>query len=668
MIEDPVWPQGLLEAIKSAEAVSLDIFDTALVRKVEQPVDLFLILALEAGLKAPHEFVAARIQAERRARDSAWVDRGAFEVTLDAIYQQLEHDPVLEGLDVSVVLGLERALELRLSNRHPFLHAVYQTARKLNKRVGFLSDIYLDRPLIESMLQKSGYESPDFLMISSETGSTKAHGGLFDEALDHLLIPPQSLLHIGDNLDSDVHRARSKGVAAFHITKVSEGLRETIAGKRFLRQSLAPLSLKKNPSSEGSAARDLWVSLWRGLVAKRAFLNEEDVWFQLGYDYVGILLLGFGLWIDAEAKKSGVSDLYFLARDGHVLLKVHEKLLERGMASIHRARYLFASRRALNVPAMSEVDEGVCDFLVSGTSRLSVKDFLQRVGLNPSHFVDEIKAAGFDGPLQCVDDGLSYGRLRALFRSLAPELLAVASQERALLYRYWEQEGVFRADHCGIVDIGWHGSLQDSMCRLMGQYGQSTKVTGLYLGTYAAAKDREAKGARHQAYLFKAGEPQPLLQAVKGSIELFEWFFCAPHGSVLGFQESPEGQISPLFESGVLEAAREGSAARLQLGALAFIDDALSAFQEGHQPPLVPPDLAIALIEELLHHPTLEEVSLLGTIPHAEGFGGVSQVRPMIDPIPALWNPLNLKRLISDYKTSFWRPGYRRRLRSMLWL
>lgn len=134
MIEDPVWPQGLLEAIKSAEVVSLDVFDTALVRKVEQPVDLFLILALETGLKAPHEFVAARIQAERRARDGAWVDRGALEVTLDAIYQELKNDPVLEGLDVSVVLGHERALELRLSDRHPFLYEVYQTARELNKR------------------------------------------------------------------------------------------------------------------------------------------------------------------------------------------------------------------------------------------------------------------------------------------------------------------------------------------------------------------------------------------------------------------------------------------------------------------------------------------------------------------------------------------------------
>ena len=512
------------------------------------------------------------------------------------------------------------------------------------------------------MLLHAGYKDYDFLFLSSEKGLTKALGGLFDEAIHLLGVEPQKMLHIGDNYESDIRRARLKGIRAFHLDKLSNAFTETIVGKRFAKKSLYPIRWEKSHLLRKDRSLDFWLTIWRGLSTNRSACRNDDFFFRLGYDHVGMLLLGFCLWLNDEANNLGISNLYFFARDGHILRQAYERLGRHGIVDGFNAQYLFASRRAMNLPAITQVDERSCDFLVSGTSCLTVGEFLKRAGMNPESFELEIRSVGFQGAYQRVDSRKDYKLLRALFRILEPKLLTISREERRLLIQYWRQEGVFDSKHCGIVDIGWHGSLQDSFSELLRLEGYEGRVTGFYLGTYPAAKDREARGARHRAYLFQGGEPKDQLNSVKGCVELFEWFFSAPHGSVLGFSKDGSGSMIPILESGSLEVVREENSARVQSGALAFVDDILSGLPSGVKPPDVPPWLSIALIDGLIHHPTIEEAHLLGEIRHAEGFGGVSQARPLISPIPSLWNPLNFCRIPKAYRNSFWRAGYRRKL------
>jgi hypothetical protein len=278
----------------------------------------------------------------------------------------------------------------------------------------------------------------------------------------------------------------------------------------------------------------------------------------------------------------------------------------------------------------------------------------------------EIQAVGLQ-PDQIVSVGEDYDRLRALFRSLEPALLKLAAAERRLLADYWRQEGLFEQSHIGLVDIGWHGSLQESFARLMQEFGQDTPVTGYYLGTFPPARARTEAGAKHRAYLCEAGEPADRLAIIKSSVEIFEWLFCAPHPSVVGFQRSGTGQVQPKFESGEFEQARETTAMQVQAGALKFIEDALNCFAPGLNPPLIPVGLEVALLDDLLKRPTAQEARLLGDLPHAEGFGGVTQVRSIAQPAAKLYHPIAWARLISGYRQAFWRRGYLCRLWSEHW-
>ena len=185
-MDEIILPVALDNAIKLAEVVSFDIFDTALIRATEKPVDVFILLAHEVGILQPQYFALARIQAEATARRLAWENQQAVEVTLPEIYACLVNLPQFSDVPVAELMQQERALELRLCQRHPIVGKAFDRAIQLNKKVGFISDMYLDLQLIEEMLNKCGYKRHDFLLVSSDIGTTKASGGMYRLVLDLL--------------------------------------------------------------------------------------------------------------------------------------------------------------------------------------------------------------------------------------------------------------------------------------------------------------------------------------------------------------------------------------------------------------------------------------------------------------------------------------------------
>ncbi len=198
---------ALMHALDDVEVLSLDVFDTALVRPVAHPTDVFHLLALECGIEDAQVFVAARVRAEAEARALAWERSQAVEITLGNIYEQLSF-PIPAGLDAVAVAAREVLIELRLARaREPAL-ALYRHARAMGRKVGFVSDMYLDRHAIAAMLRAAGYGEWDFLLVSSELGQTKAHGGLYRALLALVGAHPAKVLHLGDNLASDVVKAR----------------------------------------------------------------------------------------------------------------------------------------------------------------------------------------------------------------------------------------------------------------------------------------------------------------------------------------------------------------------------------------------------------------------------------------------------------------------------
>lgn len=123
-----------LERLMPYDVVSLDIFDTAIFRKVDMPNDVFTIMAMEIG---HGDFVNVRKTAENVARERKEAQEGTKEVTLEEIYDVLAED---YGID-RAVMEREINLELALSSANPYIFQLYKEL--LNNEKNYIHQRYV---------------------------------------------------------------------------------------------------------------------------------------------------------------------------------------------------------------------------------------------------------------------------------------------------------------------------------------------------------------------------------------------------------------------------------------------------------------------------------------------------------------------------------------------
>ncbi|MEQ1407364.1 HAD family hydrolase [Neorhizobium sp. Rsf11] len=203
----------------SVEIVSFDVYDTLLVRPVIEPADLFFLTALKLQKqRLSGDFIASRKEAERLARRRMREqDPLREEPTLDAIYEALAEITGLSAREVAGIKTVELDNERRSLSGRKLIREIYEHARQKGKRLIAVSDSYASRDFIWSVLQEEGFQAIERVYVSSEFGRCKASGKLYSIVLEDLNIVGSKMLHLGDNLHSDVKRAQDAGIRAAYI-------------------------------------------------------------------------------------------------------------------------------------------------------------------------------------------------------------------------------------------------------------------------------------------------------------------------------------------------------------------------------------------------------------------------------------------------------------------
>jgi predicted HAD superfamily hydrolase len=639
----------LKRKLSRAQVVSLDVFDTAVLRNLDEPVSLFrLMLPRVSGIlgnRTP-EFVATRIFSERAARVRAFETTQAEEVGLAEIYRVLCELLDVDRTNAEEFCRLEIEAELAVCCANPAIQAVYRRCLDQNKTVVFLSDMYLPATAIGEILQKCGYSKYDALFVSSEFGKTKASGRLYEEALGRVAVAPRRWLHIGDNRQSDVRKARQSGLATWHYLSVTERFKQDRKQFEAWRPS--------RPSSTAEC-------LVKGLLAKRFAASassdasdpERDFWEDFGYSTAGPLYAGFTEWLIEQAAESELDTIYFLARDGYLVQRLFETYRPPELSQID-TKYLYASRRSLKLAAIEDIDERTSEFLSLSFSLNEVGTFLVRIGLDPQAYLDDIKRAGFRNESQIVRTRRDFDRLSKLIKTLKEPILERARSERAVMLSYLESVGLSDGRSVALVDIGWQGSQQWAIHQLFHREGRSVRITGWFLGTFWFAENLFGKKLSHEAYLFRLGQPREYQDLVLGCVEICELLFSAPEGSLIYMDRLPTGGFVPICQPiDADEAIRNKVVERLQAGATQFVSDYFALKKEF--PELtIDPETAIAQLRRLLRNPTLEEAVRLGDIPHTKDFGQSTR-----GPIAQRWHLLGLLRRRREirWQEGPWRAG-----------
>ena len=351
--------------------ISVDIFDTLLLRTVAKAVDVFEAAWSEARRReiagsaiSDKEFMKLRMEMERRARAMA----PNREVTLYDIYKQF---PAFISENMQDLMNLELECEKRCCYANPVVVPWLKEARQYGCLLVLVSDMYFGSDRIQEILESSGIDISMFdeIIVSNEHGCNKQDGALFDVLIRKY---PQyavgQMLHIGDNKNADYNQPLRKGMHAFHYDVVPEKLYSIYDYEKIRHDVLHPeiLSLRKLAVSLGE------------------YKDQERTAYELGSAVIGPVLSLYVSWVCKRLEESGIRRIYPFMREGYVLGKLlQEESDTNGLGlSVHP---IYISRKVTYIPSIKEVTREEVENMI-GARNLTIRESILLMGLELSGF------------------------------------------------------------------------------------------------------------------------------------------------------------------------------------------------------------------------------------------------------------------------------------------
>jgi predicted HAD superfamily hydrolase len=348
--QQPIRPTDLAKSIAAHphKYAAFDIFDTLVARTVApEHVKLLAadMLSQTLGWRTTdgQTIYRHRQAAEQDLALRFWKTHQEFELHFDQIANEL-YERLTSGSSLPEISQLwfrDRMLDCELAAERLVLRPVEPVikalglARQLGKQIVLISDFHLGAQYIRQLLKPFNFlRSTDSLFVSSDYMASKRSGRLYQLVCTELGISPAELLMIGDNQYSDHAQARANGVQSIHVSEPGR------------------VSFYKSPAASVVHSRS------RNAVFRDA-LKHSSLSESRNLRAIVPSLFLFTERLYATARRQGLRDLYFLAREGQALLRmfeIYQDSLGCGGSERIRTHYLLASRRstyATSLPSVS---------------------------------------------------------------------------------------------------------------------------------------------------------------------------------------------------------------------------------------------------------------------------------------------------------------------------
>lgn len=288
---------------------------------------------------------------------------------------------------------------------------------------------------------------------------------------------------------------------------------------------------------------------------------------------IGLAIGHYLVWLGREAASLGAPRVHFLSREGAWLADHYARLRQSHPQgrSWPEPVALAVSRRSTLLPSLPRVDAGTLTPLLAQYGGISAATLLDSLGLRlPPPGARPGPAMGLpldrpwaeaDAARRVLDDGW-----------IAVELEARRLAQRDALLRYLAQEKAMEAEPLVVADVGWRGTIQDNLARLM----PDRRVTGLYLALFPPLSPAP-ENAEKRGLILDPSSPQRLARRLR---------FVAP----LEFAASSEAPTT-------LEYGLDGSEARPVLDTLSVVPAASPGFRLFQQALAAGVDRASGLLE-----------------------------------------------------------------------
>ncbi|ACL22185.1 HAD superfamily hydrolase-like protein [Desulfitobacterium hafniense DCB-2] len=529
-MDNDYWDRTL-EKLKSAidkhDVISFDLFDTLIMRRILMPANIFDLIERELAerFNIHINFKICRIEAEKYC--FANIDR---HFTMEQIYNRLQETLCLTDEVIDQIKSMEYEFELKYCTPRHALTECFNYAVNKKKKICITTDMYWNSAAIKKLLkmhQIAGYEN---LFISCELKMSKTSGTLWEYVKE--IYSGKSILHIGDNRQSDIDMPRKYNISTFEVKSAYDLMSMSVLNSVLVKaQSINDCVML------GQFAGRFLNSPFAINKGKGRFAIDNA--FDLGYVSFGPLVLGFILWLIRMAKKNGIDKLLFFARDGYILEKIYRKLVDHYNLEAPQGIYFLISRRAASVAALKTKKD--VEFIVKTlckTKKIKIRQLLLHAfGVYAE--AEDLIAEKYYYELS-EDDLIDY-----ILYKYQSKILINAHNERTNYLNYLSNLNISKIEKIGVVNFVGRGVTQHFLRKLL----IDNELTGYYFAIEYDALS--ILGSAQQSYSYYPEMASPHIGETNLAAKyLFgEVVFSSPDEQLIKFDKNN----APIFDAGIIE-------------------------------------------------------------------------------------------------------------------
>ncbi len=431
-----VTEEMLIEEIDKYDCISFDVFDTLITRRVLTPRDLFDLLPL--------------IPKEKRTQSEVILYSRHSDPTLEQIYAHMAEMGYIGAEDVEPLAEEELRGEIDNAVVRKTVLSAMKYARSSGKKVFLTSDMYLFGDMIRKILDNFNITDYDELLVSCDHKASKEDKKLYDVL--RTKAHSNSILHIGDNLITDIENAKEMGISTFYVKNGYDMLAESSASylfdcvhnrkDRFYLGSFVSEALN-DPFSLGKSHGKMRIDDYRVIALYI---------FPITYNYVSYV-------IDKSANYDGI---LFASRDGYFVKRMYDLYKEiHSEIVLPEDKYVYMSRSAVGSASATNYDDiEVFSSKISDDPKLNLRELFK----TQFHFLlpDEYDLTNGEAIEKWGYEGLS-NRLKDFYDIILRE----SGGRRDGYIKYLDDSGVTHMKHPAIVDIVTQGTLVYGLGRMM---------------------------------------------------------------------------------------------------------------------------------------------------------------------------------------------------------
>ncbi len=477
----------LMREIQAHEAVSFDLFDTLIMRRVLFQSDIFELMdnrLRQHGILIA-DFPARRMAAEKKLSQSR-------APKLSEIYAYMKDTYRIPEIEPEQMAVLEWEIDCGLLVARREVCGIAAGLEAAGKNVYIVTDSYYDRRQIEGILKKCGMTRYTDLFVSCEYGTGKRQS-LFSAYKK--TVRAASYLHIGDDPVSDIESAQENGMDALRLY-----------GGPDLLEASGSMGLWEYVDSLSDRIR---AGMFTACVFNSPFQFETEerriglsAAYDIGYIFFAPMICDFVLWFREQAEKYRPENILFCARDGYLIKQLYDELCN----SISSVYFLTSRMAAVRSGVEDEADLRYVEKMKFGGSL--EKQLEERFGIRiPAEEAGGKGASGLSG--------------------YAPEILSRAAENRKHYKKYIEKLGLKKGT-AAFFDFVAKGTTQMYMGRLMEQHLQGFYFLRL-----------EEEGMRDEnPDIISFYDPEEMERSIIfKDYYILETMLTAPMPSVKGFDE-----------------------------------------------------------------------------------------------------------------------------------